>query len=118
MKRALLVEDHSDLRAVLTMGLENFGLEVEAAADGTVALQLLEKLRFDLVVSDLRLPGADGFVIVRTALKQQPPPAVLIISGFVSPEDESEIEVLGARLLRKPFRSSEFRSNIESLLAG
>ena len=118
MTRALLVEDHDDLRDVLTMGLENLGLEVEVAAEGTAALQLLEKQRFELVVSDLRLPGADGFVIVRTALKQQPPPAVLFILGFVTPEDESEIEALGAQLLRKPFRSKDFRSAIESLLAG
>ena len=118
MTRALLVEDHEDLRAVLSMGLENFGLEVEVAAEGTEAIQLLGKQHFDLVVSDLRLPGPDGFAIVRTALKQQPPPAVLFVSGFVTAEDESKIEALGAQLLRKPFRSAEFRSAIESLLSG
>jgi two-component system NtrC family sensor kinase len=60
IRRILVVDDDDDLREVLTTALAREGHCVDGACDGTEALALLERQPYDLVLSDLRMPGTDG----------------------------------------------------------
>ena len=60
LRRILVVDDDDDLREVLTTALAREGHCVDGACDGTEALALLERQPYDLVLSDLRMPGTDG----------------------------------------------------------
>jgi CheY-like chemotaxis protein len=60
IRRILVVDDDDDLREVLTTALAREGHCVDGACDGSEALALLERQPYDLVLSDLRMPGTDG----------------------------------------------------------
>lgn len=65
--RVLVVEDDSAINDILCRQLSKMGLSIEAAFSGTEAQRLLEGERFDLVITDLMLPGASGKDVVQTA---------------------------------------------------
>src|SRR3569832_306674 len=78
--RILLVEDDDHVRLVLALALELAGHEVHAAANAAEALSLSERLAFDLVATDVGLPGASGVELARR-LAQGGVEAVLFITG-------------------------------------
>ena len=84
--RLLLVDDHSDTRAVLSRLLTKCGHEVAIADSAGDALKLLETGRFDVLVSDIGLPDGNGYNLVREAKRRQPLKAVAL-SGFGTEED-------------------------------
>ncbi|HLH31795.1 MAG TPA: response regulator [Terriglobia bacterium] len=65
MTRVLLVEDSADVLYLLQIELEWMGYEVDAAADANTALEAIERVRPDIIVSDLGMPGMDGFEFIR-----------------------------------------------------
>ena len=101
--RILLVEDETGQREALARALKQDGYRVRAAADGERALEALAQAPFDLVITDLRLPGLNGLQVLRAAKDQNPQTAVMVITGF--PEVESSLGAmrLGAsEYLTKP----------------
>lgn len=80
--RILLVEDDASLRALLQDELETEGYRVKAVATAEEAAAFLARDSVELVLSDLRLPGADGLSLVSLVRGHQPPPALLIITAF------------------------------------
>ena len=68
MAHLLLVDDEDSLRSVVAERLTEEGFEVTQASDGEAALQALDKFAFDVIVSDLRLPGVDGRQVIDEAL--------------------------------------------------
>ncbi|EWC43248.1 response regulator [Pseudomonas stutzeri] len=83
-ERVLLVEDDDSLRQLLVEELEDRGLQVRALASAEEAVGSLESWEPALVVSDLRLPGADGMALLRRVKNMQAAPAFLIITAFGS----------------------------------
>lgn len=80
------------------------GAEVVAVFDGTAAIAKLRTVRFDLVVSDLQMPGASGLDVLRCAKALDPTLPVLLATGDASDHLLAEAARLGAReVLRKPF---------------
>ena len=82
MGRILVVDDHDSLRKGLVRALTNAGHDVEEAPNGTVAIERLQDSQFDVVLTDLRMGGADGMDVLRTTRSIQPSAAV-ILSGKV-----------------------------------
>src|SRR5262249_49657878 len=77
---------------------------VHVVRDGAGALEALAKQPFDAVVTDVRMPGASGFDVLRAARGQQPPAEVLVITGFGTIEQAVEAMRMGAfSYLPKPF---------------
>ena len=72
MGRILVVDDHDSLRKGLVRALANAGHDVEEAANGTVAIERLQDSQFDVVLTDLRMGGADGMDVLRTTRSIQP----------------------------------------------
>ena len=72
----LVVEDRDSLRRLLQRALSDEGYEVSAAADAETAIGWLAERRFDLVITDLKLPGASGLEVLRAARAGRPAPPV------------------------------------------
>lgn len=100
----LLVEDERTLAIPLGDALRDAGHKVTVLYDGAAALAWLQEGRCDLVVSDVRLPGADGLQILKRARRQDPPADVLIMTGYATVEQAVEAMNEGAvNYLQKPF---------------
>ena len=65
MTRVLLVEDSPDVLAVLQLELEWLGYQIDAASDATAAIDAARRVRPDIIISDLGMPGVDGFEFIR-----------------------------------------------------
>jgi DNA-binding NtrC family response regulator len=103
VSRILVVEDKSSLRQMLRATLEGAGYEVETAAEGKAALRALQERRYLLVITDLRLPGADGMKVLRQARESDPDLPVLMMTGYGSVELAVEAMKEGAvDFLTKP----------------
>lgn len=103
-KRILIVEDDPGLRFTMTDTMEGKGFAVTSADNGTEAIRLLHSDRFDVVVTDLRLPGKDGMEVLREARGKNPPPSVVVMTGYGSVESAVAAMKSGAEdYLTKPF---------------
>jgi len=114
-KRILLVEDESITRKNISQFLREMGYYVDEAKDGAEALDLLNKSRFDLLVSDVRMPRVDGMIVSSYLRCTSPSTPVIIITGY--PED-----AVGASQaprvvhMRKPVLLEDLESKIRHLL--
>ena len=81
MAEILVVEDNSAVRMAYRLLLKNAGHSVTEAVDGHDAIAKLGQGRFDVVVTDLWMPGADGFAVIAAAKRVSPPPLVLAVTG-------------------------------------
>jgi len=89
---ALVVDDSMLIRYTVCRFLEERGFAVEAATNGVEALQILERVRPDLIVTDMQMPKMSGSELI-TALKQKPSTAnipIIIVAGRASGFDEKE----------------------------
>jgi CheY-like chemotaxis protein len=98
-KRILLVEDESLQQEVFQIILETEGHMVEVAADASEALQKFSSSQYDLVLTDVRLPGMQGDELARAMKKQNAAQRILLMTGI--PLDGSLPE--GSKMLLKPF---------------
>ncbi len=113
----LLVEDDRGLRELLQEELEAEGYQVSACADAESGLQLLRSQTPDLLVSDLRLPGADGLSLLPALRQCSTPPAVLIITAFGSVQQAVKALQAGADdFLTKPLEMDHFLLTVSRLL--
>ena len=80
----LLVDDESALRTVTADRLRERGFEVVEADTGEKALELLDQFAFDILVTDLRLPGADGFAVLDHARTVSTDTVVLLMTAYAS----------------------------------
>lgn len=78
----LVVEDDDTFRSFLQTILQDDGHEVECAADGAKALRLLRQGSFDLVVSDLKLPGKDGLELFRETRSDPAAPQFVFLTAY------------------------------------
>jgi CheY-like chemotaxis protein len=99
--RVLIVEDEPRVRAVVAIEFRDVGYEVVVAATGDEARDLLGGQSFDLLFTDVRMPGSiDGWQLAVAARALQPGIAVIYATGY---SDEPEVMVEGALFFRKPY---------------
>ncbi len=114
--RILVVEDDADVRTAVVESLREGGHGVVAASDGTAALAQLGASAFDVVVTDVRLPGADGVRIFERARQLTPPPAVILMTSFGSVTDAVRLLKEGAAdYLTKPFDPDELLARVRAI---
>lgn len=102
-ERILIVEDSTPIREVITEFLSSEGHLCDAVAKGEAALALLQTHTYDLILTDLRLPGVDGFTLIREANRLQPETPKIIMTAFTDITDTLEAIRLGAYdFIRKP----------------
>jgi DNA-binding NtrC family response regulator len=103
MEPLLLVEDKSELRAMLKKALERAGYAVDEAPDGSAAIQKVRTRRYLLVVTDLKMPGASGLDVLRETKAADPTIPVILLTAFGSVEEAVTAMKEGAfDFLQKP----------------
>ncbi|MFZ5481981.1 MAG: sigma-54-dependent transcriptional regulator [Myxococcota bacterium] len=101
--RLLLVEDRENLRHLLARTLSDT-CEVTALADGEAALRAIEAEEWDVVVTDVRLPGADGNAVLAAARQREAPPEVILMTAFADvPAAVAALKGGAYDYLAKPF---------------
>jgi signal transduction histidine kinase/ActR/RegA family two-component response regulator len=113
--RILLVDDDQDVRTVAAAMVEELGYRVEAAESGEQALAMLGRQGFDLLITDVAMPGMNGVELARRARAIAPEMPVLFASGY------ADVETFGAELrtealLKKPYRVADLGTRIGRML--
>jgi CheY-like chemotaxis protein/two-component sensor histidine kinase len=117
----LIAEDEPSIRAVLTRNLSASGYQVQAVPDGKAALDKLAKNTYDLIFTDLKMPGMSGRELYEAIKKKHPNSAekVVFITGDVMTRDTTKFLVsTGRPYLVKPFDSKDIKDVIEKVLGG
>ena len=103
--RVLVVDDEATIRDLLSKTLALAEYEVDLAPDGRTALERLRIVPYDLLITDLKMPGVDGLAVIREARRLKADIPVIIITGFST--EASAIDALNLGVsgyLTKPFR--------------
>lgn len=113
----LLVEDHNDLAATIGAYLEDSGFAMDYAADGSIALNLLEDNHYDIIILDLMLPKVDGINVCRKLRARGDSTPILMLTARDQLEDKLEGFDVGADdYLVKPFDMEELSARIGALV--
>ena len=119
--RILVVDDEENLRDVLVEVLKRDGHEVDSAADGAEGLRRVEAQRYDLVITDLRMPGLEGPDLYREVRRRYAdnPPRVIFMSANTAIEDYATfLAGTGEPALEKPFNLADMRQVVLQILGG
>ena len=117
MPRILLAEDDDSLRGFLARALERAGYEVTACADGDEAAAKLDE-QWDLLLTDIVMPGLDGIEVARQAAAIHPQLRIMFITGFAAVALAAGSQApAGAKVLSKPIHLREIVSEVERMMA-
>ncbi len=107
-RSVLVVDDEPSLRHVLTLVLREEGMDVRAVADGAEALAELKSRRYDVVLSDLRMPKVDGLTLLAEARRLDPDLTFIAMSAYGSKDLALQAVAAGAYdFIEKPFKPEE-----------
>lgn len=120
--RILIADDDGPFRSLAAIVVRGAGYAVGEARDGTEALEKLKVEDFDLVLLDIRMPGASGWEILRSLIGgAEPgtrPPRVLMMTGLTTEFDLDRLKKEGAfGMLIKPFQNDDLLSEVRRILA-
>jgi len=116
-KHLLLVEDETPLREAIAEQLTDRGYQVEQADSGEAALARLADFAFDVIVTDLRLPGIDGSGVVDAALERYPDIVAIVVTGYGTVKDAVGAIKRGAwDFVSKPFQIDELTHVLDSAI--
>src|SRR3954470_24614130 len=116
-KHLLLVEDEAPLRQAIAEQLSDRGYHVEQADSGETALTKLTEFAFDIIITDLRLPGIDGAAVVDAAVHRYPDIVAIVVTGYGTVKDAVEAIKRGAwDFVSKPFQIDELLHALDSAL--
>ncbi|MGH6993946.1 MAG: cell cycle two-component system response regulator CpdR [Caulobacteraceae bacterium] len=117
MTRILLAEDDDSLRGFLSRALERAGYEVVSCADGEEAAAQLESA-FDLLLTDIVMPGMDGIEVARLAAARDPKLRIMFITGFAAVALAGTGRApRGAKVLSKPIHLREIVAEVDRMMA-
>src|SRR6187401_386292 len=116
-KHLLLVEDEAPLREALAERLIEHGFDVEQSDSGEAAIEQLAEFAFDIVITDLRLPGLDGTRVLEAALLRYPDIVGIFVTGYGTVKDAADAIRRGAiDFVTKPFQFDELLHALNSAL--
>lgn len=121
MNSILVVDDHADIRSFIQAALEGAGYEVRTAKEGAQALELLRERGADLLITDIFMPGMEGFQTISACRAEFPQTRIIVISAgtilglkhdFLS---TAALLKVGATL-RKPFTAEELLDTVRRVM--
>jgi two-component system response regulator PilR (NtrC family) len=108
--RILVIEDEKSMREVLKILLEEEAYDVISVPNGEKGIELIRSDIFDLIITDIKMPKADGFEVLRTVKEISPNTMVIMITAFGTTEAAIEAMKIGAYdYIHKPFKIDEIR---------
>ncbi len=117
MASILLAEDDASVREFVSRALQQRGHQVVAVADGLQALDELRRGRFDLVVSDIVMPGMDGIALAIRLAKDHPDVPLLLMSGYPEERERAKDTSAATRaVLPKPITLQEVCNAVDAAL--
>ena len=117
-KRLLIVDDDRRLRIALAHLLRRDGFECECAEDGDDGLARMKAEDFDLVITDMRMPGKNGLEMILAARDEvRPSPRFILFSGYHDHPVGALMAAGASRVLTKPLPPMELRSHVAEVLA-
>lgn len=115
--KILVVDDDKNIRRTVTMALESLDYFVHTAFDGNDAMVQLRGDKYDLIITDLKMPGMDGMELLQEAIAQYPEIKIVLISAHGTVDNAVEAMKLGAvDFLQKPFTPKELRNLVYNVL--
>lgn len=118
MARILVAEDEASVREFVSRALTHAGHEVVVVIDGLRALDALHGDRFDLLVTDIVMPGMDGIALALKVTKDWPDLGVLLMTGYAAERQRAHnLEALIHKVIAKPFSLAEFLAAVDEALA-
>jgi len=116
-KHVLLVEDEGALRQAVAEQLADRGYQVVQADSGETAIARLADFAFDIIITDLRLPGVDGSVVLEAAVQRYPEIIAIVVTGYGTVKDAVEAIKRGAwDFVSKPFQIDELLHVLDAAL--
>lgn len=116
--RILVIDDKENIRRLLSASLTSDGYEVAEAEDGASGIERFKNTIYDLVITDVKMPGMDGLEVLEAVKETNPDTAVIVITAFADMDDAIRALKRGAAdYLRKPFKLEEVRAAVEKALA-
>ncbi len=108
--KTLVVDDEEIVRSFLIDVLTDEGYQVTAVSSGDEAVKLLTKNDYDLIITDIKMPGTDGMEVLRVAKARDPNQNVIVMTGYASTETAVESMKLGAAdYITKPFNLDQIK---------
>lgn len=109
----LVVDDESAIRYSITKTLQRVGYQVDSAASGEEALEMLARQTYDVILTDIRMPGISGVELLARVRESAPEAIVILLTGYASLETAVESLRLGAHdYLIKPSSSQDIRDSV------
>lgn len=118
IKRILVVDDEEQVRKMLRKMLEREGYEVVEAADGNEAINRHSEQSFDLIITDIIMPGKEGIETIIEIKNNDPEAQFIVVSGscwYGSDVEFDMAKILGAKILRKPFEREALLNVIKQM---
>lgn len=118
MAKILIAEDELAVREFVTRALAHKGHEVTAVDDGLKALEAVSAEPFDLLVTDIVMPGLDGIALALKLSKDFPELSILMMSGYAAERQRAHnLDVLIHKVVAKPFTLDEICGAVDEVLA-
>ena len=116
-KRILVVEDDAEMRSLLKDFFEEEGFEIDSVSNGSEAFRRIAREPFDLIITDIRMPGLTGLDILPGIKKLQPEVSIIVITAFGSEEVRRKALERGATAyLEKPILFNKLRTLVHEMV--
>lgn len=114
--KILVVDDKESMRNLLSTAFEELGYKVKTASYGEEAIELISKDYFDIILTDLNMPGKTGMDVLKFAKSTSPETEVIIITAYGTIEKAVEAMRLGAHdFITKPFQLAVLKNKVQKL---
>jgi len=118
MARVLVAEDEESVRQFVARALTHGGHEVAAVENGLLALDMLSAESYDLLLTDIVMPGMDGIALALKVAKENPNIPIVLMTGYAAEKQRAHnLNVLIYRVISKPFTLKEICDVVNDALA-
>lgn len=117
MARILVVDDEPDLRTFIERALTSMGHDVTSTFDGYAALSALRDQPYDLLLTDIAMPGIDGITLSLQAGQDFPNMKILLMTGYAHERQRAHnLDDLIHEVMTKPFDMEMLQSRVDAIL--